>query len=138
MSIFDAGTRLGTNWAHNPRTGAFTSTNENVDSYECGNAEPHSGRVVALGVLARARWVARDIAKFVGATTLDEVIAAFSRKSKKREHWAGKFARLLLQRRSSNAANDNLIGALDGKEDDGKEDEDEKRQKNGKKENNTK
>ena len=51
LSIFDAGARLGTNWANNPRTKAFTSTNKNVDSYECGNAEPHSGRVVALGVL---------------------------------------------------------------------------------------
>ena len=45
LSIFDAGARLGTNWANNPRTEAFTFTNE------CGNAEPHSGRVVALGVL---------------------------------------------------------------------------------------
>ena len=72
----------------------------------------------------------RDIAKFEAVRTLDEAVAAFSRKSKKREPWVGKFARRLLQRRGSNAVNDNLIGAL---EDDGKEEEHEKCKKKGKK-----
>ena len=100
------------------------------ENYECGNAETsaRSGRAVALGVLREpVEWPTdEEIEKFEAATTLDEIVAAFARTSKKREPLAGKFARRVLQRHSSIPKSDTDIGVLDTKENKGKEEEHEK------------